>query len=276
MCCGAHRPQTRRRRENDGPAFQRMRSLRHNLDTSRAILEWLQRRERRKRDIIQCEVDLQLLNMKLRHDAPQAPAPEKAREAERPANEQPAGAPPAAALDPALRGDMGPPPALAARPMVPAPAFDSAAQKQSKKRRRDGRDRRIVPGADQPYAPPPTTPEIQLLFSAPPNLVRTYAIGAALLSVSHFIACAVAAGAGHAYAGCIARHALSRTLWTRRPPGFGSCAPDHTGGVHNAGSNAPGIPARRAAAAANRAVCPCAAASRRGRCAMSAASPHSA
>jgi hypothetical protein len=67
--CG--RPQTRRRRENDGSAFQRMRSLRHNMDTSRAILEWLQRRERRKRDIIQCEIDLQLLNMKLRHDARQ-------------------------------------------------------------------------------------------------------------------------------------------------------------------------------------------------------------
>jgi hypothetical protein len=48
-----------------------MRSLRHNMDTSRAILEWLQRRERRKRDIIQCEIDLQLLNMKLRHDARQ-------------------------------------------------------------------------------------------------------------------------------------------------------------------------------------------------------------
>jgi hypothetical protein len=44
-----------------------MRSLRHNLDTSRAILEWLQRRERRKRDIVQCEIDLQLLNMKLLH-----------------------------------------------------------------------------------------------------------------------------------------------------------------------------------------------------------------
>ena len=84
LCCGAHRPQTRRRRENDGPAFQRMRSLRHNLDTSRAILEWLQRRERRKRDIVQCEIDLQLLNMKLRHDPPQAAAAEKAREAERP------------------------------------------------------------------------------------------------------------------------------------------------------------------------------------------------
>ena len=80
----ARRPQTRRRRENDGPAFQRMRSLRHNLDTSRAILEWLQRRERRKRDIIQCEIDLQLLNLTLRHDSrmpvrPPARPPRSAR-----------------------------------------------------------------------------------------------------------------------------------------------------------------------------------------------------
>ena len=159
-----------------------MRSLRHNLDTSRAILEWLQRRERRKRDIIQCEIDLQLLNMKLRHDPPQAAAAEKARDAERPATEQPAGAAGAAvgvvaaAVDPARRGDLGAAPALVARPQMPPPAFDPNAQKQNKKRRRDGRDRRIVPGADQPYAPPPTTPETQMLFAEPPNLVRTHAL----------------------------------------------------------------------------------------------------
>ena len=167
-----------------------MRSLRHNLDTSRAILEWLQRRERRKRDIIQCEIDLQLLNMKLRHDPPQAPATEKARDAERPAAEQPTGAAgaaagvpaaaaaaaAAAAVDPARRGDMGAAPALAARPQMPPPAFDPNAQKQNKKRRRDGRDRRIVPGADQPYVPPPTTPEIQMLFAEPPNLVRMHVL----------------------------------------------------------------------------------------------------
>ena len=58
-----------------------MRSLRHNLDTSRAILEWLQRRERRKRDIIQCEIDLQLLNMKLRHDSRMPVRPRRGRSA---------------------------------------------------------------------------------------------------------------------------------------------------------------------------------------------------
>ena len=55
---------------------------------------------------------------------------------------------------------------------MPPPAFDPMAQKQNKKRRRDGRDRRIVPGADQPYVPPPTTPEIQMLFAELPTLVR--------------------------------------------------------------------------------------------------------
>ena len=155
-----------------------MRGLRHNLDTSRAILEWLQRRERRKRDIIQCEIDLQLLNMKLRHDPSQPAAAEKARDAERPLAEQPPGAAGAAvgaagAADPARRSDLGAP-ALAVRPQAPPPVFDPNAQKQNKKRRRDGRDRRVVPGADQPYVPPPTTPEIQMLFAEPPNLVRIF------------------------------------------------------------------------------------------------------
>jgi len=247
---GTHRPQTRRRRENDGPAFQRMRSLRHNLDTSRAILEWLQRRERRKRDIIQCEIDLQLLNMKLRHDAPQAPAPEKAREAERPVAEQPAAAAPVAAVDAARRAEVGAAaPAPMARPMVPPPPFDAAAQKQSKKRRRDGRDRRIVPGADQPYVPPPTTPEIQLLFAEPPSLVRIPGILCAFRTCVSLFVCAPAAGAGLAHAGCAARHALPRALWTRRPPGAGPRAPDHSGAVHDVGPHPCGLPPRGAAAA---------------------------
>ena len=46
-----------------------MRNMRGNLDTSRAILEWLQRRERRKRDILQCEMDSQLLQLRMRHDS---------------------------------------------------------------------------------------------------------------------------------------------------------------------------------------------------------------
>jgi enhancer of polycomb-like protein len=65
------RPQTRRRRENDSGAFNRLRNLKANLDMGRAILEWLQRREKRKRDIMQCEMDMQVLQLRLRHDPKQ-------------------------------------------------------------------------------------------------------------------------------------------------------------------------------------------------------------
>jgi hypothetical protein len=62
----------------------------------------------------------------------------------------------------------------AARLAGPHAAADAAAaQKQNKKRRRDGRDRRIVPGADQPYVSPPEASDLQMLFTLPPNLVRT-------------------------------------------------------------------------------------------------------
>ena len=238
-----------------------MRSLRHNLDTSRAILEWLQRRERRKRDIVQCEIDLQLLNMKLRHDPPQAAAAEKAREAERPPAEQPTGAAAvaAAAVDPARRGDMGVP-ALAARPQAPPPAFDPNAQKQNKKRRRDGRDRRIVPGADQPYVPPPTTPEIQMLFAQPPNLVRIF-YACDITCDGSFSACpAAAAVAWHAHASCAARHALPRAIWTWRSPRARPCAPDYSGAILDAGSQPRGL--QICGAAERRACGTCAAAGR--------------
>lgn len=69
-----HRPQTRRRRENDSAAFNRLRNMRINLDTGRAILEWLQRREKRKRDILQCEMEMQTLQLRLRHDPKQVRA----------------------------------------------------------------------------------------------------------------------------------------------------------------------------------------------------------
>lgn len=73
VCCCSHvrRPQTRRRRENDSGAFTRMRNLKANLDMGRAILEWLSRREKRKRDILQCEMDMQVLQLRLRHDSKQ-------------------------------------------------------------------------------------------------------------------------------------------------------------------------------------------------------------
>ncbi len=75
----------------------------------------------------------------------------------------------AAVDDAARRSDPG----ALARPGMGAAALDAAAaQKQNKKRRRDGRDRRTVPGAEQPYAPPPEAPDLHMLFTLPPNLVR--------------------------------------------------------------------------------------------------------
>ena len=52
-----------------------MQKLRLNLDHSRAILEWLQRRERRKRDILLCEMESQQMQLRMRHD-PRVPPPQ--------------------------------------------------------------------------------------------------------------------------------------------------------------------------------------------------------
>ena len=56
-----HRPQTRRRRENDAPSFDKLRQLRKNMDTGRLLLEVVLRRERRKKEMVQCEIDAQIL-----------------------------------------------------------------------------------------------------------------------------------------------------------------------------------------------------------------------
>lgn len=80
--------------------------------------------------------------------------------------------PVSADADAARRSDAS---ALAVRlaPVAQAPLDAAAAAKQNKKRRRDGRDRRSMPGAEQPYVPPPETPDLDLLFTMPPNLVRS-------------------------------------------------------------------------------------------------------
>jgi len=170
-----HRPQTRRRRENDSAAFTRMRNLRGNLDTSRAILEWLQRRERRKRDILACEMESQLLQLRLRHDSrlpPVRAAPPASARAALTRAPQPASAP---AAEPeharvklqlgelALGEQQGPPGgngAVAARAAMQQ--LNEAAQKREKKRRRDGRERRHGGPADFTFVPPPEQPELEM------------------------------------------------------------------------------------------------------------------
>lgn len=64
----AHRPQTRRRRENNVQSFEKLKELRLNMEMSKELLEWVMRRERKKRDFVCCQCDLQRLRIKLHHD----------------------------------------------------------------------------------------------------------------------------------------------------------------------------------------------------------------
>lgn len=56
-CCNRpreriHRPQTRRRKENNEEAMEKMRMIQSNLNKARDLVEALLRRERKKRDIV--------------------------------------------------------------------------------------------------------------------------------------------------------------------------------------------------------------------------------
>jgi|APGre2960657444_1045066.scaffolds.fasta_scaffold03245_3 enhancer of polycomb-like protein len=150
-----------------------MRNLRMNLDMSRALLEWLQRRERRKRDILQCDIDTQLLQLKLRHDAPRvqaAPESAPAGEAELRTRAQ-ASDPAASDLAPAQSNG------LVVRTMGPPP---QDAAKREKKRRRDGRDRRAAGGAELAFVPPPQLSEPQMHFLTPNLRVPGFNLPAAV------------------------------------------------------------------------------------------------
>jgi len=63
-----HRPQTRRRRENNVQSFEKMKELRANMEMSKELLEWVMRRERKKRDYFCCLCDTQKLKIRLHHD----------------------------------------------------------------------------------------------------------------------------------------------------------------------------------------------------------------
>lgn len=47
-----HRPQTRRRKENNDEAMEKMRLIQANLGKARDLVETLLRRERKKRDLV--------------------------------------------------------------------------------------------------------------------------------------------------------------------------------------------------------------------------------
>jgi enhancer of polycomb-like protein len=63
-----NRPQTRRRRENDQGSFEKMRQIRKNMEMVYAIVELECRREEKKMHAVQCDIDLQMLQIKLRHE----------------------------------------------------------------------------------------------------------------------------------------------------------------------------------------------------------------
>ncbi|CAL9136914.1 unnamed protein product [Musa acuminata var. zebrina] len=67
----AHRLHTRRmqRRENSVQSFEKLRQVRRNLDQAKRMLDSLIQREEKKRDIVECEVKIQRIQMKYKHEA---------------------------------------------------------------------------------------------------------------------------------------------------------------------------------------------------------------
>eukprot|EP00850_Spirogloea_muscicola_P000864 SM000003S11109 [mRNA] locus=s3:1036341:1040455:+ [translate_table: standard] len=65
-----HRPHTRRmqRRENDVHSFEKLRQVRKKLEEAKILLLELQRREAKKKELVECEVQLHRLHVRLRHD----------------------------------------------------------------------------------------------------------------------------------------------------------------------------------------------------------------
>ncbi|KAH0982226.1 hypothetical protein GBA52_009403 [Prunus armeniaca] len=65
-----HRLHTRRmqRRENNVQSFEKLRQVRRNLDQAKTILEALIKREEKKREVMEIEVSLQIIQMKYKHE----------------------------------------------------------------------------------------------------------------------------------------------------------------------------------------------------------------
>ena len=63
-----NRPQTRRRRENDGASYDKMRQIRRQMEMVYAVVELQLKREEKKLERVRCECDVQTLQIKLRHE----------------------------------------------------------------------------------------------------------------------------------------------------------------------------------------------------------------
>jgi enhancer of polycomb-like protein len=67
----AHRLHTRRmqRRENNIQSFEKLRLVRRNLEQAKALMDALIKREETKREVMECQVNLQRIQMKYKHEA---------------------------------------------------------------------------------------------------------------------------------------------------------------------------------------------------------------
>ncbi|KAK3132415.1 hypothetical protein QOZ80_6AG0521120 [Eleusine coracana subsp. coracana] len=67
----AHRLHTRRmqRRENNIQSFEKLRLVRRNLEQAKTLMEALIKREETKREAMECQVNLQRVQMKYKHEA---------------------------------------------------------------------------------------------------------------------------------------------------------------------------------------------------------------
>lgn len=173
------RPQTRRRRENDVQGFEKMRQLRRNIDAARQILEVVLRRERRKRDMVLCELEAQALAVAARHEPRAAlegleqevlgaqrlrqKEQEREREPKGPQDQPPGGF----GVDFSRKHDgtysFGRGHGGGGGGGVGGGGGGAA----GKKRKRDGRPRAPLSAAELVYQPPPQPPEVEMLFAQP-------------------------------------------------------------------------------------------------------------
>lgn len=156
-----NRPQTRRKRENDVGSYEKMREMRFNMARAREILAAIVTRERRKQDILMCDINLHALQIRLRHDARNTH--EKAE---------------LSTWDWLKQLESRQDPSLP----VKATAFGGMeesmyptltdAKKSKKKRALERLGRPVVPGEVPPFPAPPEEPEVEMLFLIPPRWDR--------------------------------------------------------------------------------------------------------
>ncbi|CAL8467691.1 g7229 [Coccomyxa elongata] len=163
-----HRPQTRRRRENNEDSLEKMQAIRKNMKKACEILEWLTRREQRKVNLAYIETDLQRLQMKLKveprhlHEAIEAEyaAAAKAKPVRRPID-----------LDPSSKSGDASNAASDAAAAAASSALAATADvaKRLKKRKKDAKR---PPQSLAALPPQPLPPSPTMLFTLPPNMAR--------------------------------------------------------------------------------------------------------